>query len=296
MPRAASLGDMTGRVCVVTGANRGIGRATAEGLGTLGATLVLVCRRRADGEETAEGIARAGKGPRPEVVEADLSSQAAVNRAAADIRNRHPRLHVLVNNAGVVTRTRQLTVDGLETQLAVNHLAPFLLTNLLLGALHAGAPSRVITVSSTTHHGAVIDFDDLQSARDYDSAEVYAVTKLMNVLFTYELARRLQGSGVTANCLHPGAVATKLLADYMRVPLVGGALARTFGASPEAGADTVIYLAASPEVERVTGKYFTNRRETRSSPASYDETTARRLWEVSEELTGLGSRGPSPAA
>ncbi len=295
MARAAPLADMTGRVCVVTGANRGIGRATAEGLGALGATLVLVTRRHADGVEAAERIAKEGRAPRPDVVEADLSSQAAVQRAAGEIRDRYPRLHVLVNNAGVVTRSRQLTVDGIETQLAVNHLAPFLLTNLLLDQLRAGAPSRVITVSSTTHHGAVIDFDDLQSARAYDSAEVYAVTKLMNVLFTYELARRLQGTGVTANCLHPGAVATKLLADYMRVPLVGGALARTFGASPEAGADTVVYLAASPEVERVSGKYFSNRRQARSSPASYDETLARQLWEVSERLTGLGSGRPSSA-
>jgi len=287
MPGSAPLSDMTGRVCVLTGANRGIGWATAECLGRLGATLVLVCRRREDGDAVAAGIGKTGQCPVPEVVEADLSAQAAVRAAADAVRARYPAIHVLINNAGVVTRERQVTVDGHETQLAVNHLAPFLLTGLLLPSLRAGAPSRVITVSSTTHHGAVIDFDDLQSRRDYDSAEVYALTKLMNVLFTYELARRLQGTGVTANCMHPGAVATKLLADYMRVPLVGGALARTFGVSPEQGADTVVYLAAAPEVAVVTGKYFTNRRETRSSPASYHEATARRLWEESERLTGL---------
>jgi NAD(P)-dependent dehydrogenase (short-subunit alcohol dehydrogenase family) len=287
MPGSAPLSDMTGRVCVLTGANRGIGRATAESLGRLGATLVLVCRQRGDGEAVAAAIGRTGECPVPEVVEADLSVQAGVRAAAEAVRARHAAIHVLINNAGVVTRERQVTVDGHETQLAVNHLAPFLLTGLLLPSLRAGAPSRVITVSSTTHHGAVIDFDDLQSRRDYDSAEVYALTKLMNVLFTYELARRLQGSGVTANCMHPGAVATKLLADYMRVPLVGGALARTFGVSPEQGADTVVYLAAAPEVAEVTGKYFTHRRETRSSPASYDEAAARRLWEESERLTGL---------
>jgi NAD(P)-dependent dehydrogenase (short-subunit alcohol dehydrogenase family) len=172
-------------------------------------------------------------------------------------------------------------------QLAVNHLAPFLLTNLLLDRLRDGAPSRVVTVSSTTHHGAEIDFSDLQSERRYDPEDVYAATKLMNLLFTYELARRLEGTGVTANALHPGAVATRLLADYMRVPLVGGALAQSFAAPPEEGADTVVYLAASPEVSGVSGKYFTNRREARSSPASCDRTTARRLWEVSERLTGL---------
>lgn len=287
MPRSAPLADMTGRVCVVTGANRGIGRATADGLARLGATLVLVCRRREDGDAVAAAIGALAQGPMPEVVEADFASRAAIRAAAEGISGRHPALHVLVNNAGVVTRQRQETVDGCEVQLAVNHLAPFLLTALLLPALRAGAPSRVITVSSTTHNGAAIDFDDLQSRRDYDSSEVYAVTKLMNVLFTYELARRLEGTGVTANCLHPGAVATKLLADYMRVPVVGGALARTFGVSPEEGADTVVYLAAAPEVAGVTGRYFTNRRETRSSPVSYDTAAARRLWEESERLTGL---------
>lgn len=287
MPRSAPLSDMTGRVCVITGANRGIGQATAEELGRLGATLVLVSRRREDGDEVSAAIAKVGTGPAPEVVEADLSSQAAVHAAAGEIRARHPAVHVLINNAATVPPERLVTVDGLEMQLAVNHLAPFLLTHLLLPALRAGAPSRVITVSSTTHHGALVDFDDFQSERDYESAEVYAVTKLMNVLFSSELARRLHGSGVTANCLHPGAVATKLLADYMRVPLVGGVLAHTFGASPEQGADSVVYLAAAPEVAEVSGKYFNNRREIRSSPASYDEATARRLWEVSERLTGI---------
>src|SRR5918994_6487381 len=254
MPHSASLSDMTCRVCVVTGANRGIGQATAEALGHLGATLVLMCRRRQDGETVAAAIGARRECPMPEVVEADLSSQAAIRAAAEAIRARTPVLHVLINNAGVVARERRLTVDGLETQLAVNHLAPFLLTELLLPLLRAGAPSRVITVSSTTHHGAVIDFDDLQSERDYDPADVYALTKLMNVLFTYELARRLEGTGVTANCLHPGAVATRLLADYMRVPVGGGLLARTVGASPEQGADTVVYLAAAPEVAEVTGR------------------------------------------
>jgi NAD(P)-dependent dehydrogenase (short-subunit alcohol dehydrogenase family) len=287
MPHRGALGDMTGRVCIVTGATRGIGRATTEGLARLGATLILVCRRHQDGVKVAAEVERVGECPRPYVVQADLSNQSEVRSVAAEILERYPELHLLVNNAGVVTRQRQETVDGLETQLAVNHLAPFLLTHLLLPGLRAGAPSRIVNVSSTTHNGAVIDFDDLQSERDYDSAEVYAVTKLMNVLFTYELARRLQGSGVTVNCLHPGAVATGLLADYMRVPIVGGVLAHTFGASAEQGADTVLYLAASPDVAKVTGRYYSNRRETRSSPTSYDERTARRLWEASERLTGL---------
>ncbi|HEX6104137.1 MAG TPA: SDR family oxidoreductase [Gemmatimonadales bacterium] len=289
MSTTTALGEMTGRICVVTGANRGIGRATAEGLARLGATLVLVCRREQDGAEVAAAIGRAGSCPTPEVVQADLSSQAQVRAGAAEILGRHAAVHVLINNAGLVARERTVTVDGLEAQLAVNHLAPFLLTHLLLPALRAAAPSRIITVSSTTHHGAMVDFDDLQSERDYDPADVYAITKLMNVLFTYELARRLEGSGVTANCLHPGAVATRLLADYMRVPVVAGVLAHAFGASPEHGVDTVLYLAAAPEVASVSGRYFANRREARSSPASYDAATARRLWEVSERLTGIRS-------
>lgn len=287
MPRGAPIADLTGRVVVITGATRGIGRATAEELARTGATLVLVCRRRPDGEEVAAAIARREAGPAHRVVEADLSSQAAVRSAAAEIGAEHPRLYALVNNAGIIPRAREVTVDGLERQLAVNHLAPFLLTHLLLDRLRAGAPSRVVTVSSTTHHGAELNFDDLQSERDYDATDVYAATKLMNLLFTYELARRLRGTGVTANALHPGAIATRLLADYMKVPLVGPALARTFGASPEQGADTVVYLVAAPEVADVSGRYFTNRRETRSSPASYDEAAARRLWQASERLTGL---------
>lgn len=289
MAGAPALGDMTGRICVLTGASRGIGRAAAEALGRLGATLVLVCRRREDGEAVAAAIGRRGECPPPDVVESDLSAQGAVRAAAREIASRHPAIQVLLNNAGVVPRRREVTVDGLETQLAVNHLAPFLLTHLLLPNLRAGAPSRVITVSSTTHNGAVVDFDDLQSEREYESADVYAATKLMNVLFTYELARRLRGSGVTANCLHPGAIATRLLADYMKLPVVGGVVARTFGGTPEEGADTAVYLAASPEVAEVSGKYFTHRRETRSSPVSYDEAAARRLWEVSERLTGLAA-------
>jgi retinol dehydrogenase-14 len=281
--------DLSSRVCVVTGATRGIGRATAEELGRAGATLVLVCRRQADGEKVASGIARTNAGPPPVVVEADLSAQKAVRAAADRIRSRFECLHVLINNAGLIPPRREVTVDRLEMQLAVNHLAPFLLTNLLLEPLRRGAPSRVITVSSTTHQGAQIDFDDLQSERTYQADEVYAATKLMNLLFTYELARRLAGTGVTANALHPGAVATRLLADYMQTT-------RVYGASPEQGADTVIYLAAAPEVEGRTGKYFTNRRETRSSPASYDEGLARRLWDVSARLTGISSAGPGRVA
>jgi retinol dehydrogenase-14 len=213
--------------------------------------------------------------------------QAEVRAAAATIRDRHPQIHVLINNAGVIVRQREVTVDRLERQFAVNHLAHFLLTRLLLDRLEAGAPSRIVNVTSGAHQGGTLDLNDLQSERRYDPVRVYGRTKLANILFTYELARRVQGTGVTANCVHPGVIATKLLSDYMNLPVVGGALARTFGASPEKAATGIVHLAASPEVEGLTGTYFDGRRVTRSSPASYDDALARRLWEASERLTGL---------
>ncbi|MFL5402161.1 MAG: SDR family NAD(P)-dependent oxidoreductase, partial [Gemmatimonadales bacterium] len=190
----------------MTGANRGIGRATAEGLAELGASLVLVCRRLEDGQAVSRDIAARGW-PVPDVIGADLSSQESIRHAASQIRDRYPRLQVLINNAGIITARRELTVDGLELQLAVNHLAYFLLTNLLLPQLLAAAPSRIINVSSGAHSHAGLDFEDLQSERVYDARQVYSRTKLANILFTYELARRLGGTGVTVNCLTPGVVA-----------------------------------------------------------------------------------------
>jgi NAD(P)-dependent dehydrogenase (short-subunit alcohol dehydrogenase family) len=275
--------DMTGRICVVTGANRGIGRATAEGLARLGARLILVCRSKEAGESVAHEIAVASS-VIPDVVAADLSSQSSLRQAAAQLQDRYPRLHVLINNAGVIPRRREVTVDGLEMQLAVNHLAYFLLTNLLLPQLKVGAPSRIINVTSGAHTHAGIDFDDLQAERGYDPKQVYSQSKLANILFTYELARRLRGTGVTANCLNPGVVATRMLADYMGAASEAG-LGSTFGATPEEGAETSIYLASSAEVERVTGKYFERKQARRSSRESYDEAPARRLWEISERLT-----------
>jgi NAD(P)-dependent dehydrogenase (short-subunit alcohol dehydrogenase family) len=277
--------DMTGRICVVTGASRGIGRATAEGLARLGATVVLLVRQAEDGHKVAREI-RSQRGSLLDVVAADLSSQQSIRLAAADLIRRYPRLHVLINNAGVIPQRREVTVDGLEMQFAVNHLAYFLLTMLLLPSLRAGAPSRVINVSSGAHVHVSMDFDDLQAERRYQPKQVYSRSKLANVLFTYELARRLQGSGVTVNCVSPGVVATGMLADYMGVPRTGAALG---GAPPAKGAETSIYLASSPELEGVTGKYFESRREIRSSRDSYDEAAARRLWEVSERLTGIST-------
>jgi NAD(P)-dependent dehydrogenase (short-subunit alcohol dehydrogenase family) len=293
MARKVPLSDLTGRVCVITGATRGIGRATADGLAALGATLVLVCRRLEDGETVARELAQSHRAPRAEVVTADLSSQRSIREAADALRLRHQRIHVLVNNAGVIPRQRETTVDGLEMQFAVNHLAYFLLTNLLLEHLVEGAPSRVVNVSSGAHQGGVLDLGDLQSERRYDPVRVYGRTKLANVLFTYELASRHRASGVTANCLHAGVIATTLLSDFMNLPVVGGAIARTLGSSPDKGSAAILHLAASPEVAGVTGRYFVGERETRSSPASYDEALQQRLWDESARLTALAT-APAP--
>ncbi len=280
------LADLSGRVCVVTGASKGIGRATAEGLGGLGASLVLVCRRAEDGGEVAEGITKAG-GHTPKVVRCDLSSQASIRSAAGEILAAHPRVHVLINNAGVLLRTREESVDGLEMQFAVNHLGYFLLTNLLLDAVKAGAPSRIVNVSSGAHQGGRIDFDDLQSQRRYEPIRVYSMTKLANLLFTHELALRLEGTAVTVNAVHPGVITTRLLANYLDLPVAGAVVSSAFGGNPKRGAETPIYLAASPEVAGITGGYFVNRQESRSSAASYDEAAARRLWDLSARLTGI---------
>jgi NAD(P)-dependent dehydrogenase (short-subunit alcohol dehydrogenase family) len=280
--------DMAGRVGVITGATRGIGRATAEGLARLGATVVLIARRREDGERASRQIA--GRAPvAPAVVTADLSSQASIRQAAIELRRLYPHLHVLINNAGVIPQRREVTADGFEMQFAVNHLAYFLLTNLLLPQLEAGAPSRILNVSSGAHAHAMLDFDDLQAERGYQSKQVYSRSKLANILFTYELSRRLQGSGVTVNCLNPGVVATGMLADYMGIPRTETGSGSTFGAKPEQGAETSIYLASSPDVESVTGKYFEQKQPVASSRPSYDEAAARRLWEISERLTGLST-------
>jgi NAD(P)-dependent dehydrogenase (short-subunit alcohol dehydrogenase family) len=288
-----SPADLSGRVCLVTGATRGIGRATVDRLAALNARLVLLCRRQDVGTEVADELAGAHPAPRADVVPVDLSSQRSIREAVGAVRARYPKIHLLVNNAGVIPHRRETTVDGLEMQFAVNHLAYFLLANLLLDRLSAGAPARVVNVASGAHQGGTIDFTDLQSERRYDPVRVYGRVKLANVLFTYELARRVRSTGVTANCLHPGVIATKLLADYMNVPLVGSALAHTFGAAPAEGADAIVYLAGSPEVEGVTGRYFIGRQEARSSATSYDEALQRRLWEESAKLTALAGT-PAP--
>lgn len=280
--------DMSKKVCLVTGANSGIGKATAEGLAGMGATVVMLCRDRGRGESAREDVARKTGSGTVDLIIADLGSLKAVRDAAEAFKAHYDRLDVLINNAAIVPRKREVTADGFEAQFGVNHLAPFLLTNLLRDVLTRSAPSRVVNVASTVHHGATLDFNDMQSEKGYSAIRVYGRTKLANVLFTYELARRLEGTGVTANCLHPGVVRTNILRDLPGPLRAAAKAASLFFLGPEKGAQTTLYLAASPDVEGVTGKYFDQGKEAKSSPASYDREAAARLWEISARLAGLG--------
>ena len=280
---------LTGRTVLVTGGTGGIGRATAAGLAALGASVAITGRDRRRADEAAAEIRAAG-GPEVDVFVADMSSQAEVRRLASEVLDALPRLDVLVNNVGGFWNTRRVTADGLEHTFALNHLAPFLLTNLLLDRLRQDAPSRVVTVSSGAQALGRIDFADLQGERAYSGQRAYNQSKLANVLFTYELARRLGGSGVTANVLHPGVVRTAFGAeDPGRVQRLLVPLVRPFMKTPEQGAATSIHLASAPELEGVTGQYFANSRPKRSSARSYDEAVAARLWDVSCELTGIAA-------
>ena len=276
--------DMHGKVCLVTGANSGIGRVAALGLAERGAAVVLVCRSEERGAPVLDEIERQGQGGTATLLTADLSSQRQVRAAAAAFRDCFDRLDVLINNAGVARRgTRLVSEDGLEATFAVNHLAPFLLTSLLLDRLKASAPARVITVSSAAHRNYALDFDDLQGERRYSGFGAYARSKLANVLFTRELSRRLEGTGVTANCLHPGVVATGIFRNQPR--WVRAVFTSPLSLTPEKGADTLLWLATAPDVAEVSGGYFVRRKPRRPSRAARDPAAARRLWEASEALT-----------
>ncbi len=275
-------------MCIVTGATSGIGKATASALAGMGARLGLVCRdperAAATMREIRERTGNDDVGP----FLADLASQAAIRRVAGEIAARYPQIHLLINNAGVVNLHRTTTEDGIETVFAVNHLAYFLLTNLLLDRLRAGAPSRIVNVSSDAHKLARgIRFDDPGFERGYKAMRVYGHSKLANVLFTRELARRLAGSGVTVNAVHPGAVATGLGKNNGPLATLLIRTLAPFFRTPERGAETTLHVATSPDLEGVTGRYFANCREKRTSAAANDPEAARRLWELSARLTGL---------
>ncbi len=281
---AVDVASMKGRVCLITGASSGIGRETARALARMGATVVMTGRSVERGEAAMGQILRETPGAAVDFIPADFSSLEAVRSLVAGFAAKHSTLHVLINNAGTITAKRQLSADGYEMQFAVNHLAHFLLTSLLLDTVKASAPARIVNTSSGLHRRGGIDFEDLQAERRYGFIRAYARSKLANVLFTYEFARRLTGSGVTANCFSPGMTRTDLGRDLSGV---SGFFFRHMGKPAEEGALTAVYLASSPEVEGVTGKYFSDSKEAKSSDASHDSATARRLWETSEKLTGL---------
>ncbi len=279
---------MAGKTCLITGANSGIGKETARGLAELGAHVIMACRNRDKGEKAQEEIILRSGNSSVDLLLADLCSLQEVTDLAQQVVERYERLHVLVNNAGMFSVGRRRTVDGFEKTFAVNYLAPFLLTNLLLDLLKKSAPSRIVNVSSVSHYTGHIDFDKLVAGSWMNA---YSNSKLALVLFTYELARRLNGTGVTANCLHPGTVATNI----WRVPTW---LTRLFMASTWKGAETPIFLASSPDIEAVTGNYFDRKSPKKSSEESYKKQIAERLWDMSAELVGLRQQsnpGSGPA-
>jgi retinol dehydrogenase-14 len=274
--------ELNGKVAMVTGANSGMGREISLGLARLGATLVMVSRDRQRGESARADVQHETDNGAVELLVADLSSQRSVRQLVKDFEAGHDRLDVLVNNAGITSATRTETVDGVETVFATNHLGPFLLTNLLLPVLKASAPARIVTVSSGAQAMGKLDFDDLQSVHGYGEIRAYNTSKLANVLFTYELARRIQGTGVTANAVEPGFIKTNL-----KVPFPFSIFSFMRGKAVD-GAKPSIFLASSPEVEGVSGAFFSNKGVAiRSSKVTYDDSVAKRLWHVSEELTHL---------
>jgi retinol dehydrogenase 14 len=282
-----------GKTCMVTGATSGLGRASAIELGKMGARLLLVCRNRERGSELMREIQRNGSRD-VELMVGDLESQDQIRKLAGDFLATDKPLHVLLNNAGVFNLKRTVTCDGIETVFAVNHLAYFLLTMLLLDRIKQSAPARIVNVSSNVHKRASIRFDDLGGERSYGGMSSYGQSKLGNVLFTYELARRLEGTGVTVNCVHPGGVATNLANNNGAMAKAAWKVIGLFLKAPESGAQTQVYLAASPAVEGVSGKYFIDSREVRSSDESYSTEVARKLWEVSARMTGLLQANAGP--
>lgn len=280
---------LEGRVSIVTGPTSGIGRETARGLARLGAHVVLACRDEGRGAALRPELLGNGA-PEAEVMKVDLADPASIRAFADGFQRTHDRLDLLINNAGVLSFHRRVTAGGLESHFAVNVLAPFLLTNLLLPVLRASAPSRVVNVGSATHYGGHVEFDNLQGEREYGFLRAYSNSKLASLLLSYELARRLGGSNVTVNSVHPGAIRTDL---YNGLP-VGFRFVKYFLRNPKTGAAPILRLASAPDLEKVTGRYYDRFRETQSAPESYDAAIAGRLWTECERLaspaSGTGSR------
>ncbi len=284
---ADKVTDMSGKVCLVSGATSGIGEMAAQSLASMGAEVVILSRNRERCVSSAQRMRAVSGNPAVDYLVADLSSQAEIRRVVSEFTKRYDRLDVLINNAGGFFMKRHLSQDGIELTFALNHLNYFLLTNLLLPILQASAPARIVNVSSGAHRGAEINFDDLESKRSYNGWKAYAQSKLANLLFTYELARRLDRAQVTANAMHPGFVATGLAKNNGWLYRLGMSVVHLFARKPEEGARTIVYLASSPQVAGITGKYFFDEQEVPSAPASYDEEAARRLWQISAQMVNL---------
>ena len=284
------LPSMHDKTVVITGANSGIGKATATQLARAGATVVMACRDRGRGEAARTEIQTLTKSPSVHLLIVDLASQASVRQFAREFESRYRRLDVLINNAGAVIDKREMTPDKIVAMFAVNYLSPFLLTNLLLPRLVASAPSRVVNLTSGLHFRAHLDFKDIQGKKHYKASNSYAQAKLAMVLFTYELARRLKVASVTVNCVNPGPVATNLARQD--AGLFGAVMVATtrFLPQPEEGAAGPVYLATAPELAQVTGKYFVGKKQQVSSHESYDELEAKKLWEVSAKLTAISTK------
>ena len=275
---------MKGKVCVITGSTGGIGMSAAKGLAELGATLVLVCRNPEKGESAIRAISQATGNNNLEMLIADLSIQSEIRKTAGELNKKYQSISLLINNAGLAVTRRTLSPDGIEMTFAVNHLAYFLFTSLLLDALKAGAPSRIINVSSEAHRNVLLDFDDLQLEKRYGGFRSYSLSKLCNILFTYELARRLEGSGVTVNALHPGYLNTGIFRD---APSFLRFLVKLTAGPAERGGRAIVHLATAPELSGVTAKYFNGLKEAPSSAVSYDRASSERLWQISSELVRL---------
>jgi len=278
---------MNGKVCLVTGANSGIGKEAALGLARVGATVVIVARDRKKGEATVSEIRQATGNQNVYLIVADLSSMMSVRDLASTFLGEYPKLHVLINNAGTYLPKRITTADGYEAVFATNHLGHFLLTSLLLDLLKSSAPSRIINVTSDAHRGAEIDFEDLMQEKKYSAFKAYHQSKLANVLFTYQLSKLLEGTGVTVNCLHPGVVRTGFGKDMGGLFSISVKLAGPFMMRSAKAAQALVYMASAPELEKVSGKHFAKGREKESSRESHDMNAAERLWQVSEDLTQL---------
>lgn len=277
---------LDGKTCLVTGANSGIGFVIARELARLGGSVILVCRDNTKGKDALDQIRNETKNQSVELMIADLASLSSVRKLVEDYKMTHEKLHILVNNAGLILGKRIVTIDGLESTFQINYLSHFLLTNLLLDLMKASAPSRIVNITSTAHFRGRIDFDDLQEENGYSAMKSYAQSKLAQVLFTHELSEKLKGTGVTANCVHPGAVRTRW-GDEAGPLGIGIKLVRPFMISPEKGADTPIYVATTPALDEVSGKYFAKRKIEESSKESNSEEEARKLWDVSLKLSGL---------